>query len=231
MYLIALGVLLIFYMAIFFLMKHMKNTKIWNIVFASLIFICYATLSITVYRDVGANDWNFQNTLPTANISPFMFSIVPIVLILPKKIKKYFLTLISLLFIGMLLSTVYNCIYNTVINYKFHFHFLLDYIAHFVLSLWGVYLVKSKQIELSKKDCIIGFCIMLCVVSGMLITNLILDTAFFGLSLNGKHNIYNVVLVSNSYLSAIIYYCGVVVIMLLGLVFQKLINKKNKKKL
>ena len=61
----------------------------------------------------------------------------------------------------------------------------------------------------------------------MMILNLIFDTSFFGLSLNGKHNIYHMVLVSNSYLNALIYFSGLIIIMVGSFLFQKLLSPKR----
>lgn len=224
-YIISLFVLIAIYILIVYLMKYMKNIKLYNLIFAGVITISYIVFICIIYFNAGPQDWNFLNALPTANISPFMFFITPFTLLLPKKIQRYFFLLISLLFVGMFLSTLFNCIYNALIDYKLHFHFLLDYINHFTLSLWGVYLIKSGQVKLIKKDCLKSSSLMIGVVTFMLIINVVFDKAFFGLSLNGKHNIYNIVLVSNSYLSALIYYVGVLIVLFLGFVFQKLLNR------
>ena len=36
--------------------------------------------------------------------------------------------------------------------HKFHLHFLADYMAHILLSLWGVYLVRSGQVSVTRKN-------------------------------------------------------------------------------
>ena len=204
-YIITFFVLVGIYVLILNLMKYMKKVKAWNLLFAFFVYIPYVMLVLIVYSDVGINDWNFLNTLPVANVSPFMFSLVPVILLLPKNTKKYFLLLISLLSVGMFFSTAFNCFYYASIGYKFHFHFVLDYISHVFLSLWGVYLIKSKQINLDRKSSFISSLIIVLSALVMMFLNLIFDTAFFGLSLNGKHNIYNNVLVQNSIISEIIY--------------------------
>lgn len=230
-YLIALGILISLYVFIFFNLKKMRNVKITNCVFASIIFVCYVSLVIYVYFDAGPTDWNFLNTLPTANVSPFMFAIIPIILLLPKKIKKYFLLLVVLLIVGMFLSGIISCSYNAIIGYKFHHHFMLDYIAHFALSLWGIYLIKSGQVELNKKDALVAGSIIIGVSILMLMLNLIFNTAFFGLSLYGKHNIYNVVLTSSSILSVTLYFIGLGFVLILGYFVGYFVNKgKNKEK-
>ena len=63
----------------------------------------------------------------------------------------------------------------------------------------------------------------------MIILNLIFDTSFFGLSLRGKHSIYNMVLVSNSFLSAFIYFTGLAIVLAISFVLQKILLRVLKK--
>ena len=206
----------------------MKNTKLFNFIFPAVVFVCYLCVVVRVYVSVGFNDWNFKNTLPIANVSPFMFTLVGVIFLFPKGIRKHLYLLISLLSVGMLLSSIFACIYNASINYKFHFHFLADYISHITLSLWGVYLIKTKQVRLKNRNVIISSSIILGVAFTMLILNVIFDTAFFGLSLNGKHNIYNNILTDNSYLSAALYFTGLLFVLFLGYLYSLLFAKKEK---
>lgn len=228
-YYIALAGLLAFYLFSIPQLKHLRNKKITNAVFSVLIFALYLAVVIRVYVSVGVNDWNFKNTLPVANVSPFMFTLVMLMHLLPRKIKKHFYLLISLLSVGMLLSSVFSCLYNGIINYSFHWHFLCDYLAHVLLSLYGVYLIKSGQVELNKKNALVSGAIIVGVAIFMLVLNVIFDTAFFGLSLNGKHSIYNVVLVESSYLSAFLYFLGLFGVLAMGYMYSRLIARKKEK--
>ena len=74
--------------------------------------------------------------------------------------------------------------------------------------------------ELKVKQSLISGSLIVGVAVIMMILSVIFDTAFFGLSLNGKHNIYNMQIVSNSYLSALIYFSGLVFALCLGYFFQ-----------
>lgn len=228
-YYITLAVLLIFYVLAIPRINLLRNKKLTNGIFTAVIFALYLAVIIRVYISVGFDDWNFKNTLPIANVSPFMFTAVVVMHLLPRKIKKHCYLLICLLSVGMVLSAVFSCLYNAVINYSFHWHFLCDYLAHVLLSLWGVYLIKSSQVELNKKNAIISGAIIVGVAVFMLLLNVIFDTAFFGLSLNGKHSIYNVVLVKNSYLSAFLYFFGLLIVLVMGYVYSRLLSRKNKK--
>ena len=229
-YIIAMMCLIVFYVLVIASMKHMKNTRLFNYIFSIAILICYAYVIIRVYRSVGFDDWNFKNTLPVANVSPFMFTSVAIIHFIPLKIRKHFYLLISLLSVGMFLSAVFGCIYNASINYRFHWHFLSDYLAHVFLSLWGVYLIKSHQVELNRKNFFKSSGIIVGTAFIMMILNVIFDTAFFGLSLNGKHNIYNNVLTDNSYLSALLYFVGLALVLCMGYVYSHFIAKSSSKK-
>ena len=227
LYVLTLILLLAFYVVGIFGMRYLRNTSLWNAAFTLSIFALYLCVVTRAYLADGFYDWNFRNTLPTANVSPFMFTLVVIMHIFPKKIKRYFYLLISLLSVGMIISPMFGCIYNASINYKFHLHFVADFLAHVLISLWGVYLVRSNQVELSKKNCIISSLIIIGSAVGMLILNLIFDTAFFGLSLNGKHNIYNNVLTDNSYLSAALYFIGLIAVLGMGYLYSQIISRKK----
>ena len=204
LYIISMFLLIIFYILAIYCMKYMKSTRLWNLIFTVSIFVFYLFVVLKVYSSVGFNDWNFKNTLPVANVSPFMFTLTVVLHIFPLRIKKHIYLLISLLSVGMLLSALLGCVYNASINYRFHLHFLSDYMAHVMISLWGVYLVRSKQVTPTIKNTLISGSIIIGVAIVMMILNVTFDTAFFGLSLNGKHNIYNNVLTDNSYLSAML---------------------------
>ena len=222
-YIAALFVLLTAYSFTFYFMKHFYNRRITELAFILAVFVPYVCLSVTVLRDVGFNDWNYRNTLPVANVSPFMFATLPIVLVLPKSIKKHVLLLISLLSVGMVFSSVLGCVDRAAINYKFHLHFMLDYVSHFALSLYGVYIVRTRQAIPSVKSSLKSGAIILSIALIMMGLNVIFDTSFFGLSLNGKHNIYNNVLFKSSYLSAFVYLLGLSFVLFLGYLYMKLV--------
>ena len=227
-YIVAAGCFAAFYVFWIRNMGRIRCHRLVNIIASLSVYVMYLSLMYVIYSDVGFYDWNFQNTLPMANVSPFMFSIMPLTWILPKGAKKYLYLLISLLSVGMLFSAISSSLYNAVIGYKFHWHFMLDYLAHLILSAWGIYLVKSGQVRLDRRDCIISGSLIVGVAALMMILNVIFDTSFFGLSLNGKHNIYNNVIVDSSALSALIYFVGLVVVLLLGYGFKKILLKKHK---
>ena len=94
-YIVVFAVLLAVYTVGVLLSEYLAKYKaIVNLTLVMMIFASYFYIVRYMYYDVGVNDWNFKNTLPTANVSPFMFNITLVVWILPKAIRKYFMTLI-----------------------------------------------------------------------------------------------------------------------------------------
>ena len=120
LYFITFLVLLSLYFGGILLSKRLaEHSKIVNQVFVILIFLCYLYTVIYMYNDVGISDWNFLNTLPTANVSPFMFCLVIVFWILPKKVRPSLFTLISLLSLGMLVAGLGGCFVYIARDYNF----------------------------------------------------------------------------------------------------------------
>ena len=223
--------LLAVYVAVLLNMKRMKNTKAVNFVFFAVTYLFYILYLLKLAEGVGIRNYYFYESLATANISPFMFSIMPLIYFSRKKPQAYLYALVSLLSVGMLLSLVLNAITYAVKDSPFGIIFAWDYIAHLSLSLWGVYLVVSRQVKLTRKNVLIGSGLIVGVCNLMLVLNLIFDTSFFGLSLRGKHHIYYNVITNSSYLSAMIFFVGLIVVLAMGYCYCKHLAKAVIKKL
>ncbi len=229
-YWISLVSLIVFYViGVLVIFKYNKKSKFVNSVFSMTIFLLYLFCLVSIYLDVGFYDWNFQNALPTGNMSPFMYTLVFISLVLPQNIKKYVFSLVGLLSFPMLCAGLISCIGYIIRDYTFHLTIFLDAFIHVLLSIFGVYLAKSKQIDFkNNKVLIISGGLILLVANIMIIVNLIFKTAFFGLSMYGDHYIYNLVLVESSIFNAIIYILGAVIVLFIGYFYQKILNKSDK---
>ena len=227
LYLITICILITLYVFVIFMMNKFKNVRLTNAIFVATAFVTYVVYVAIVYSIVGAKSECFYGVLPTANVSPFMLTILPIILFSPKSIRKYLFSLVAILSFGMLISPIYNSISYATLHYPFSYLPVMDYVAHLTLSLWGIYLIRSRQVKLNIRDCIIGGIIILVVALVMLLLNLVFDTSFFGLSLKGKHNIYGNILVSSSYLSALIYFLGLTCALVIGYLYCKLLSDRH----
>ena len=223
-------VLLLAYVSVILLMRHMKNRKLTNFIFFFITYFFYVIYLLKLMSNVGYDNYYFHESLATANISPFMFSIMPVIYFSRGRVQKYLYLLVSLLSVGMLLSPVLNAVSYAINDVTYGVIFAWDYIAHLSLSLWGIYLVKSRQVSINPKDSLVSSFIIFGVCDLMIILNLIFDTSFFGLSLRGKHHIYYNVITDNSHLSAIIFFTGLCAVLFLGYLYSKFHSKYNRKK-
>ena len=229
-YIITLIFLLVFYILGIYLIKYIKCKTVFNILFPFAVWVAYLSCVISMGIKAGVTDWNFLNTLPTANVSPFMYCLTALIWAFPKKCKTYLFGLVALLSLGMLCAGMLNCIFNVMRNYKYHWEIGLDTFIHGAISWFGVYLVKTEQVDLGLKTALVSGSIIVGVACVMLLTNLLVHTSFFGLSLYGNHNIYNMVLCENGYLSAGIYFIVLSAVLSMGMAFQKLLNGRIKHK-
>ncbi|HQC54785.1 MAG TPA: hypothetical protein PKX91_03565 [Clostridia bacterium] len=182
---------------------------------------------VEVYYRFGIG-WNFIYSLPTANVSPFMFTIVFVVLFLPKSIKNYFYLLMSLLSLGMIIAGIGGAIWY--IGWEdYHLAISVEWFTHFMMALFGIYLVLSKNVDFTLKNSLKSSIIIYCVVALMIILNVIFDTSFFGLAFNGDHNIYTYLVIPNPYLSAFVYILGLTCVLISGYWFLKLVIKIDEK--
>ena len=115
-------------------------------------------------------------------------------------------------------------VFNALREHALHWTIVFDIAAHAVPSLFGVYLVKTEQVDLEIQNSLKSGGLIVGVAVGMML-NVIFHTSFFGLSLYGNHNKYNFVVCENGYLSAAIYFCGLCGIFAVGYFYQKLLKK------
>jgi hypothetical protein len=227
LYIVTIATLVAIYFIAILFIGRIKNTKVVNVFLFTIIFGLYVFYVLINLFRYGSNSPYFHGVLATANISSFMFSVLPIIYFsnLGRQ-RLYFL--VSLLSVGMLLSPVFNAVTYAVCNYPFDILPILDYICHLLFSLWGIYLAKSRQIEVNKKEAFLSSLIIIFVAVFMIILNCIFDTSFFGLSLTGKHNIYGHIIVQSSWLSAIIYFVGLTIVLCVGYIFIKCFSRRKK---
>ena len=226
-YLISLVMLLAAYgIGLFFILRLRAPVRYLDVAVTVGILLAHLLVMVLIFLDVGFYDWNFQNTLPTANVSPFIFTLCPIVLILRGRARTLCLTLLSLLSLGMLLAVMRAGLMNYARDYTVLFTILFDSATHAALSLYGIYLVRTGQVTLTRRSCLGAAGILLSAALFMMVLNLCFHTSFFGLSLYGDHNIYTVVLTESGILSALLYFLGLTAVLLGGWLYVRLFQRK-----
>ncbi len=209
------------------IIKKPPTRETTNLVFVWGIFSLYLLTFFILLFTHETDAKLFQNALPIANISPFVFFTLPLALLPP--FKKVLFPLITFLSVGMIFSIEISNIRFIESNTSYNFALTLDGLAHVGYTLFGIYLVVSHQVRLNLRSFLLGGVSILSVVAAILVLNYILHTSFFGLNLYGEHSIYELVICSSSILSATIYILGLIFFLILGYVFQLLNLLLNKK--
>ncbi|MGI6377927.1 MAG: hypothetical protein ACOX0I_02535 [Bacilli bacterium] len=212
---------------IIFKFKDRLPYKIITVVLTFLIFVPYVFSLINFYRK--DSWWNFNNVLPTSNISSLMFTMVFVVLFLPKIIKKHFYLLMTMLSFTMIVAGIGSPIWYMFFDRYYPF-FSIEWITHFTMAFFGIYLLLTKRIEITVKNCLKALMIIYMIVAIMIVLNIIFGTSFFGLAFNGEHHIYRHIIIPNPYLSALVYITGVTFFLVTGYFFLKFIKKIDEKR-
>jgi hypothetical protein len=225
-YCIALVIYVLALLLALFLLKWINKSKVINILLPIIIFTLYCTCITGLFFECGFYSWNFNNALPTGNVSPFTYCLCFLTLFVPKKIRKYLYTLISFLSLGMCIAGLHGLVSNVINQRSFWWIYCLDLFTHGIIAWFGIYLYKTGQDFTKKINQTKSALIIVGVALVMLVLNLHFGTAYFGLSLRGNHSIYGMVLCKSSILSALIYFIGLLVVLYFGGLFQKLLSKK-----
>ena len=231
-YIIFLILYLAFLAFMFFLIIKKKiiiNSIQRRILFAIIAF-CYL---LNIAEKSICNEMNpsyINSILPFGNYSPLIFTCSTILIFIPEKWCAWFKYFIGIMWLPMIAASLYNSIGYTWLQGPYSYTCItFDCFAHGLIGLYGFYVLYNKVIVYDKKKLIILLSCIIVVPVIMLILNAIFDTSFFGLNLNGKHNIYNVVLTDNSYISALIYFLGLAALLtistLVSLKIQRSVSK------
>ncbi len=224
-YILAVLLSIVLYAIGLVFMKYLvKYRKFSDIDFPFMIFILYFIEIVLLLVEAGVENWDYFTLLPLGNIGPFMFFTLPFLFLLPKKVRKYYLTLVVLLSPAMLIYGLFDGIVLVISGRQAYATYVIDIFAHALFAVYGVYLVRSGQVDFDVKKSLISGSVILGVALLMLVLNAIFRTPFFGLSLYGEHNIYNIIFLKSAALSIILYFVGVAVALVIGYFFGKYLS-------
>ena len=221
-YVISLIILISSYTAaLFFLFKRDRDIPYLEYLLPITVMVLYLANVIWIYHDVGPNDWNFLNALPMQNLSPFSYCLCFLSAFLPKKVRAPIYAMFALLSVGMLCAGILEIASYIPRNYAFHLILILGTTPHFLLSFFGIYLIRRQKINLSGKTMLWGYLLPIAIAIVMLIINCIFHTAYFGLSVYGDHNIYSVVISDYAAVSILAYFFGLCFVLAIGYLLQR----------
>ena len=213
--------IVLFAVGLVFMKYLVKYRTISDIDFPAVIFVLYFIEIVLLLVGVDVKDWSYLTLLPFGNIGPLVFFAIPFLFFLPKKVRRYGFTIIALLSPAMLVYGIMHGIMLVVAGTKVFAAYVLDIFCHALCALYGIYLVRTEQVDFDVKKSLISGAVVFAVAILMLVLNAIFHTSFFGLSVYGDHNIYNVFVLDSAVLSVFLYFIIVGAALVVGYFFQK----------
>ena len=202
-----------------------NNKKEINFYYSILIFLFYLFgVLVSSFKEYGNN---LQMVTPLSNVSPLLFTLTLISIFLPENWRNRVYKFMCNFNIVMIVAGFISIIYSLVVC-PFYFKFLIfDEFAHITYCLFTIYLLKSGQVTISKKD--FGFnCLTMALILGLVFgLNLIFNWNLFGLCLNDGYGIYGNKIFGNCHLSNLVYVCALALVMVLSYYLSKLFKNKH----
>ena len=188
-------------------LKRFKNIKLVNFIFMFISFSCYiAFVILAIYEFHDNFDLSVRpDVLPTAKPSTFILFTCPIYLLLRGRAREWYFSFVSMLSFSMLFVVFIVCINCFIVGYLPLYFSFLNIVPHISFSLWGIYVVQTKQVKVDFKHAIIGGGILILSAMVMLVLNRYLDTDFYGLATDERFNIYDKKVVDNPHFSAFLF--------------------------
>lgn len=218
-------------LGIYFIIKHPFKLKSYQeSIIMFIIFMAYFLNVLEKLVYFGTESPWFYDIVPFGNLSPLLFTLCFLCIFMPQKVRKYFYAIFSLMILGMIGAGFKNSVERVFrVEHDLYSCIIFDSIAHILIGLFGFYLLRNSIIEFDKKEKVFAISFVYVMPVLAFITNVIFHTRFFGFSIYGEHNIYNMRISSNGYISALVYFIGLTFIVIGGSHFIKLIKKLLKK--
>lgn len=195
------------------------NVKIGNFIFIILDIICFAALNIYYYNHGG-----LERFMTLDNISPMMFTFMPLSYFMSEKVRKCYFSAASLLSFGMFIAMLVNPNFAYLFNFKqlASLDYMFDSLGHLVFAVFGVYLVITKQVTVNIKTLKNAAIWLYSVVTFGVLLNFIFHTNFFGMCPYGGYSIYMFDIFGSYPATLISYYLGIFVVLMIGSQFNHL---------
>lgn len=194
--------------------KNKINIKIGNAVFITVDMILFLLWNVA-YAEKG---WLNDGFMTFENISPFIFTVIPLTVFMNQKTKDFAYSAIAFLHLGLFLATLISPEYVVIFNYKTEatFAYATEAMCHVLAALFGIYLMLTEQVKTDFLHWIKSIVFMLGWISFGIFLNLVLDTHCFNLNPN-KYAIYMLDIFGSYEATVLAYYLGVVVVLTLGM--------------
>ncbi len=225
-----LGILTFIFFTTLFLMciyRFKLNTKIWNTVFIVADVVCYFLWTYSYHlNDILGDKW-----LTLTNISPLMFTVIPLTLFMKDRLKMHAYSALAFLSLGMFIAMLISPEHDYLFNFRNDATFIMttESVCHLICSLFGIYLVLSEQVEVSVKSLLRSMVFMYTFILFGVAMNFIFHRNYFGMDPYGNYTIYMIDIFRSFEATLIAYLFGVALTLIGGFQLVYILDRITKK--
>ena len=199
------------------------NTKIFNIVFVLTDVAFYFVWNIGMYHQ----GWLEKGFQTLGNISPMIFTVIPLTVFMSDKVREYAFSAIAFLWVGMFIALFISPEYSYVFNYKTAADIQRtgEALCHMLASLMGIYLILTGQVKTDWKSLGKAIIFMYSVIGYGVLLNFFFHKSNFQMDPYGGASIYFLDLFGTFEATFVAYLLGVMVVLFMGWQFGMLLEK------
>lgn len=197
------------------LYKQHINTKVGNLIFVILDVLFFFCWNLAMYPK-GWLDDGFETL---ENISPLMFTLIPLTYMMRGKVREYCFCAIAFLSVGMLVAMYASPEYEYMFTFRREADFLYtsEALCHMLCSLFGVYLVLTNQVKATFSSWIKSIVFMYSFITFGVFLNFVFHKGFFGMDPYGDYSIYMIDIFGSFEATLVAYYIGVLLVLTIGM--------------
>ncbi len=226
------GIVLFIYffsLALICLYRDQLNIKAFNCIFVITDVIFFFCWNLSYFQ----KGWLEKGFMTLDNISPMIFTMVGLLYFMSDGVKEYCLSAIAFLSAGMFCAMMISPEQAYLVSFtqEATFMYTSEAFCHMHASLFGLYLVVTRQIKVDFEHLIKAVIFMYSIISFGVFLNYVFHKSFFGMDPYGNYGIYFIDIFGSFGATLAAYYLGVLVVLILGWqvgrMFVKLTSHKH----
>lgn len=194
--------------------------------------LIFTIIDVVLFVGSWINDFHRKGSfdfLTFDQISPFMFTMLPLSYLMKDKLRNIVYQTAALLSLGMFVAMLVSPLEAHLGSYhdKASILYILDTLLHLNFSLFGIYLFISGTIKLEIKSVLSSAIFLHSVITFAVICNFLFHKNYFGMGYYSNYGIYMIRIFETYWATLIVYLLGVVLVLMLGYEYALLLRKVN----
>ena len=231
---LVLGILAAIFLVSFTLIclyRETLNIRVFNTLFVVVDVLFYFVWNVGMYEQ-GWLDDGFETL---ANISPMIFTVIPLTCFMNEKTKDYAFSAIALLWLGMFVALFISPEQAYLANYRTEATVLYtgEALCHMWAALFGLYLIITEQVKLTFGTWLRALAFMYAVIGFGVFLNYFFHKGNFGMDPYGEYSIYFLDIFGTFEATLLAYLLGVMTVLSCGwgtgFLFKRMITPKQER--